>query len=521
MKLKTPYAPPIAVASGLWLLLSLAIVLIPLRSLVMTPWLIDDSFIFMQIARNLATGHGYSFDGVTPTSGAPVLWTLFTSLNHQWLGPIAAAKATMIESTFFSMAASVVVYILATFWYERTIAWGAFLLSLFSTPMFLQSMNGMETGLFALIGLLAILSYIQARRKDDSLRWYVSTGVLLGLLNLTRMDGVFLGGAIGLIHLVYFSQHLKSRRVVLGSIALVGFLVLFTLPTLLWSWYVSGSLLPANQAGRHFLAWQGIAPFSLTYFYNVLVLFYRLSLLFQITIGASLIILPLLVFWAYWQRDVFPYSAIILIYIVAYCGTLLFYQWYFPDVHGLRYLHLPGHLMSIPVAALVYAIATIIKQRINLNPIALYSTALAILLVLSAVSYADMVRVQCPWARELDIIPLHSKEEYEEWWQFLEWVNANTPPGTVIAAKDHGRLAYFTHARVVDLAGIIDPILIEKFFSGELRSYLHDEGIEYIIMPGEGGNLLFQRAREVLPLERVTDAPSQESTRYWLYRVTW
>ena len=53
-----------------------------LESLARTPYLIDDSFIAMQIAHNVANGLGFSFDGVLPTSGTPPLWIFLTVPIH-------------------------------------------------------------------------------------------------------------------------------------------------------------------------------------------------------------------------------------------------------------------------------------------------------------------------------------------------------------------------------------------------------------------------------------------------------
>ena len=36
----------------------------------------DDGFLYFQVARNLAAGHGFTFDGINPTNGFHPLWLL-------------------------------------------------------------------------------------------------------------------------------------------------------------------------------------------------------------------------------------------------------------------------------------------------------------------------------------------------------------------------------------------------------------------------------------------------------------
>ncbi len=512
------HTQPVIVAGSLWFLLSVGLVVLPLRSLALTPWLIDDSFIFMHIARNLATGNGYSFDGITATTGAPPLWTLITSLHHHWFDPTIAAKITLIESTFFSMAASLMIYALASQWYNHTVSWGAFAFSMLAAPLFFQSMNGMETGLFACIGVSAVYTYLQAR-TTELLRWYAFTGVLLGLLNLTRMDGIFLAGALGLVHLVYLFKHHSRQRVMFNTAVLAALMVLVTLPMLIWVYQITGGLLPENQVGRRFLAWQGIAWFSNDYFAQVASLFQSLRSLFQITTGIEMVsLLVFLLIWMFWHQHTSPYSVIIILYIITFCGTLLLYQWYFPDVHGLRYLHTIGHLVSIPIAAMLYAISLVITRRFARYAPWLYSVLLAVLLLSSAFHYQQLL-LHLEWTRELHLIPLSRAQEQKDRWEFIDWIETNIPPGSVVAAKDHGQLAYFTDVQVVDLAGIIETDIIDALLADDLRHYLHSRGVQYVILPVEENNRLLFDVRTTLNLEPVADAP--ETSPYRLYRVIW
>jgi hypothetical protein len=170
---------------------------------------------------------------------------------------------------------------------------------------------------------------------------------------------------------------------------------------------------------------------------------------------------------------------------LAYCGTLVIYQGYFPDVHGLRYLSLAGHMLSILVLALCCQIVST-SQRATFARHALLIGIVFSLLLSSAYQYREMVRGLC-WAKEMRIIPIYSDSEVRRWWSFLDWVSKNLPERTVIAAKDHGRLAYFTNIRIVDLAGIIEPSLMIYLTEGSVSSYREGKGVQYVLLPDEGG----------------------------------
>jgi 4-amino-4-deoxy-L-arabinose transferase-like glycosyltransferase len=190
----------------------------------------------MRIARNLASGKGYSFDGINPTGGAPPLWTLITSLNHFFLDSEAAAKATIIESSLFGTASAILVFYIAYRCFNVKVAWGAFTFSLLSAPMFFNSMNGMETGLFTFLGLLVTSLYCGGKFKRTKGRsWYFSIGALLGLTNLARADGVFLAFAIILLEgVTLFKAREKDKsEYVMQVVTLAIDITVFTLPLVL------------------------------------------------------------------------------------------------------------------------------------------------------------------------------------------------------------------------------------------------------------------------------------------------
>jgi hypothetical protein len=203
-------------------------------------------------------------------------------------------------------------------------------------------------------------------------------------------------------------------------------------------------------------------------------------------------------------------------YIILYFGTLVFYQGYFPNVHGLRYLNLPVHLVCISAAAfladLIYT-----KKIATMGKHLLFAGCLAALLWSAAYQYREMAD-DLDWVEAEGVFGPYQPETVEPWWAFIDWLNTNLAPGTVVAAKDHGRLAYFTDLQIIDLAGILEPALLEYMSENRVSDYLAERNAGYVIMPNRRGKKIHELIREQVALEEI-DTPRQEMTDYRLYRI--
>jgi len=520
---------PIALAALLALAKCAFLVSFPLRNLCMTPWLLDDAFITMRIARNLATGRGYSFDGLHPTSGSPLLWTVLTSLNHLWLSRDVAALVTLIESVLLGAVATVLTFTLAaTTTGDRRIAWAAFALCSLSTSLFVAGWNGMETTAFTCLGLFAVLLYHRLCSAERGAAAYGVLGVVLGLLMLARADGVFVALAIVLLELDRWRRSPATLRKPRGwRIALLAALCAAAAsPVALWSIYSDGALTPANQSGRRLLAWDGVwnpagqliwSAYARKVSNSVL----ELVRLYTITTGAAVVALFGLV--AIWNRPrTRELSRFVATYLSLYGAGLVLYQGYFPDFHGLRYLAFPGHLASIAVAAFCVDFAERVfpepRQRVarRLTVIA----AVLLLLASALTSYKDLVQ-RGGWTEGMRIVPRYQDSEVDAWWRVIESARRDLPPESVIAAKDHGRLAYFTEFRVVDLAGILDPTVTRRLREGRLGAYLHEQGVTHVLLPPRGGSQVERAVRATLDLQPTTGPVSPGAQHSQIYRVDW
>ncbi len=495
-----------------------------LRQLAMTPYMIDDSLILMQIARNLAQGKGFSFNGISPTSGAPLAWPLLTSLNHIVLDKVSAAKLTVIESAVLSTLCSILVFGITLQLYNRVSAYFAFFLSLLSASLFFNSMNGMETYLFAFLGLLCLYLYVSMNDRSSLTHWGL-LGSLLGLLNLVRVDGVFAGicvFAYEFFHILRQDDIVRKGRKFMGSpsnkpnrylslipkhvkvtewkrlILFGSMMALCTLPMLVWNYHAGRSLLATNQTGRYFLAHReypltelGLWGYLDKILHNVL----ELARLYDITLG-SFVIALLAMIWVVmrkgndWQR-IAPF----LMYFWLFFGLLTCYQWYFPDVHGLRYIVFTSLLLSIIIGSFLAGTCGLLGRHVppshTKGNLIVYSLLLMSLITFSYTKYVDLIS-HLRATRNLDLFAKLEQQRLNELWQPVDWIRANTPEGAIVAGAHHGRLAYFSDRTIVDLAGIIDPEVIDYIKQNDLEPYLKKHHVDYIILHAHSSHHLSQ-----------------------------
>ncbi len=513
---------PIVAASAVWLVKVAYLGLVPLRALAMSPWLIDDSFIIMRIARNVALGRGFSFDGVHPTSGAPLLWTTVTAVNHLWAGRDLAATLTLVESAFFGTLCAVFVFRLARRFSTAPVAWASFVFVLMAAPFAANSMNGMETGLFAFVGLAAIDFYVgsfQARPGDR--RWAACRlGVLLGLATLVRADGVFVAGAILAREAVMVWRSSERRTAVVAMACLAATFALCILPELLWSWHATGTMAPANEIGRRHLAWSaalGTGRVSLLAYVAVVWSHVRyLRFLVAVMTGSGVVAMVAVADALLRRGGALPW--VTAGYVLSFLAALAAYQGYFPDVHGVRYLNLSGMLLVI----VVFEACTAAMRRLGRREPSRVVLAMivAVLMTSSTYQYVQLTR-SLPWAAGMHLVPTAETNETTNWWAFQDWA-ATLPPGTSIAAKDHGLLAYFTDVRVIDLAGIIDPRIIGAMDTGTVGRYLTDAGAQYVLLPDPDPAdrwTVFHAIRSSVHVTLVPGVPPQQTTGDRLYRI--
>lgn len=496
----------------------------PTRGLVMVPWIIDDSYINMRVARNVALGLGFSFNGIDPTNGAPFLWTYITSLNHLLLPFFAAIKITFMESAFFAMLATLVTYAIAWKTTQNALAsWLALLLAMLTGNAFMEAMNGMDTALFTLFVLLSIAFYVGVgtSRITDPLASGFVLGLPVGLSILERGDGLFLAVALGILLLVQlWKERAQPRRALLY---LVGFCLsagLCLIVLMGWGWIHAGSVFPANQVGRRDIAlgWHGalhgisVAKYFKVVAWNV----FQLEQLLSVATASSLLALAGLLFGIV-KLETRKLSIVTALYCAIFFGMLVGYQWYFPNMHGLRYINPAVHLLCILIAVFL---ARSFVGSLRAIPLAIMTVGIV---ALSWYSFYGVIN-SFPWAASLSYTGHTSQAEVDRFWAFFDWTKQHIPKGSIVGVRDNGQFALFTDLPVQDLSGVIDPTVAKDVRAGgsALAEYLKQKHVDYLWIPSpeERQDTLYQLLRDHLRLQLVPGAPASVYESH-LYRIHW
>ncbi len=495
----------------------------PTRGLGITSWIIDDTFIIMRVARNIALGYGFTYDFVHPTTGAPPLWTYITSVNHLLFPLPWAVKATFIETAFFASLATLVVFLIALkITGRKSAAWIAFLLATFTGNAFFEAMNGMDTSLFTLGVVLSVALYLEIGKPERMPAWIwgAIVGLSIGITSLVRGDGIFLIGSLGLVELIRIIRSESGERTerikFLISLAVIAGLCFLAL--IGWQVMRTGSPFLGNQVGRRELALAlhgfSFADFHLkTYLKIVGWNVFQLEKLIAIALGSSLLgLLALAVGCLKSERRRF--SIITLVYCSTFFAALVAYQWYFPDLHGLRYVNPAIHLLTVLVAALLVDIPEGFFRRSWIFVLT------ASIIILSDYGFYDFVtHLHSVTGTTFTARPSPAVEQ--SLWATIDWVNANLPKGAVIGVRDHGRFALFTDRPVQDLAGNIDPTVPLLIRKGGIKEYLKMRNVAYVLIPTleVRKDMVYQVLHRDLKLEPVVGAPVFRGTT--LYKIIW
>ena len=188
----------------------------------------DDSFIYITSARNLASGHGLAWPGgdgrlVTMTYFPP-LYSLVLALI-EWLGGSALVAARILNTLAFG-GSVVLVYLIVM---RLTRSWGFSLLA--STFMLLADVLievyswAMSEALYiflALLGFLLLAYYYDTRRRT----YLFASAVITGLAFLTRYIGLSLVLAAMFTMLLWKGDHWKRK---IADLLWFGFLSLLSM----------------------------------------------------------------------------------------------------------------------------------------------------------------------------------------------------------------------------------------------------------------------------------------------------
>jgi hypothetical protein len=426
---------------------------------------LDDSWIHLHFARNIAAGAGFSYNPGVPVAGSTApLWTLLLGAGAFVAGPsLAMAKVVGILAT---LAAGLVTRRAAIAWGARddaalvaAIAW------LWMGPVVWGSLSGMEVSLASLLVAGALLAHARAR--------LLACAVLAALAVLARPE------ALLLVPFLAAAGPVTIRRVsVFAAVTIV-----VVAPAVLFSLWTAGTPYPATAAAKvegGLIGWLGGVrePAVLTWVRRPLAFSWEwIAWLATMHWLLPLALAPAVVLA--WRRAGRALGVVALALIAHPVGMALLAPYRGPAFQEGRYsIHL------LPLVMLVLAVAigrpdhrvdekheapTTLRRRAWVIPVALVAwlAIAAATLVPAATRYA--------WAvQNINAMQVH----------LGHWVDAQLPKSARIALNDIGAIAFFSRRDVIDLMGLVTPEIIPYRRRGEtgVMEFVSETCPDYVII---------------------------------------
>lgn len=436
---------------GLASLISIAVYLVASAVYFRIGFPLDDSWIHMTYARNLALYGQWAFQPGKPSAGstsplwtvllsigfllklAPYFWAYFLGALLLWgMGLLGEMVVRRVSPAYQSRFPWVGVFLIL----EWHLVWSA--------------ASGMETLLHALL-ITTVLGMLMSGSRR-----FMTLGLLTGLSVWVRPDGLTLLGPIAVHALA--GQGSGKMRVRDVSLLVIGFASLFV-PYLLFNLVLAGTPMPntfyAKQA--EYASWQA-SPF--------LTRFGQLSL--QFLAGPSLALLPGAIGWATLALRKKDWGT--LAGMVWFGGYLFLYVQRLPVYQHGRYI-----MPAMPIFFL-WGLAALFEFK--------ESTAFGRFHWMAVTGWSTLVAVLCvafwfvganTYAQDVALIE-------SEMVTTAKWVAVNVPSEDIIAAHDIGALGFFDKHDLIDLAGLVSPEVVPFIRNEEkLAEYLDERGVEYLI----------------------------------------
>jgi hypothetical protein len=485
--------------------------------------LMDDTFYYLQVARNLALTGVSTFDGIHPTSGINLLWGLALTA----LAKVVPAdrdvliRACLILSAVLALLTGLVLRswlrslrsALAGEW--AGLLYGTFLMAL------VPHVLGMEYPLHTLVVILALRAWERALRlpAEATPAQLLGLGLLLTLNFWVRIDSaLFMAAAVASVG--YRLAQVHPRRIA-ALAALVTAPILggpgFVLTSMLLGdtpTPVSG-LVKQHYASLHFADWPwyvALAGHGVWWLrvHARAVLDTVCSALTEplpwshpALLATMAVVFPV-VLWrlrALWRsRSSDPRLAGLLRFVGIVAVTAAVHSAAVTWLVG-QWSHVLQHYYSWLLLLWFLVMALLLEQAFAAWPEAARSRAVGAALLVTAVLWGSIA-----WRHfgSADPDDMHLRRA-----RVVDWIHRHIPEGAILGSWNAGQLGYTCQRTVVNLDGLVN----DRAFYQRLRrrepilDYLRQEGIRYVV-DNEGRDIIMpyrktwdrtQRFRDEIP----------------------
>ncbi|MGF6871732.1 hypothetical protein [Paraburkholderia sp. MM5477-R1] len=400
---------------------------------------LDDALIYLRYLRNLFDGNGLTYNAGDRFNG-------LTSPLYSYL--LIAANAvtgnlqytTIFLSFVFLCAAAIAgAHVLATGKYEKTLC----ALAVVSFNYFYTTF-GMETSLFLFLSALALILY---RRQQ-----FFGLGVVLGLLFMTRTEGVFLGAVLIADYVV------KNRRLPRAGYFVAPLILLAA--NFLFNYYYYGAFLPATGSaklgqGKSGLWGEGLIFLHVQYMKGAFFGGDSRLLWFMLPVGLVGVLS------AFGKRMVW----LVIFYLLLLGSFYVFlhipnYHWYYAPFFFFGLLF---------VGTGVWKILELTYQRARKN-IAFLALFCAFFIAAGGFFYHSF---------NLSNVRRGPMEAYKN---IGEWLKANTPGNAVVATVEIGTIGWYSERYVIDILGLTNRYNADYIARGDVYSWLTRYSPDYIVV---------------------------------------
>jgi hypothetical protein len=456
----------------------------------------DDSFITLTYAKNLVNGHGFVYNHPPATLGTTTpLFTLLTAALSLILPNVDVIKSAIIISTASWIGTGIILYLAAVHLGFRPLA-GAVLAFV---PLTIVNSTwlwfvGMEIWLFE---FLLVLSFYFALTNRPLL-----AGLSVGLLFLTRGEGALVGGIL----ITYFliSQKKLPKTLIIASVAVVGVWVIY-------AWFTFGTILPntlsAKIAHREHLASFGREYGFLQAMTDILPAWFKeFNLISNIFSNIFLISFTLGLIGIVFDKQLRKWSFFLVWGAIYFIGYAIInpstYHWY--ALHLFFVAEVMAGLGTAWVLNTSFRLSGF--KRITVGALACLLVGLLLVPnILHGVKSAQSFRGD------------HRASSYIA---VTEWLNENSHPEDTIAYLEIGYLGYYSENRIIDLAGLIDPLVAENIAEhGFTWGFWHYQPTYFLFNPGMDSESFLAEIRGAADLyHEVARFPRENDTPLVLFR---
>ncbi|HMK35405.1 MAG TPA: hypothetical protein VK463_10085, partial [Desulfomonilaceae bacterium] len=405
----------------------------------------DDAYYYFKIARNIAAGHGSTFDTLSFTNGYHPLWmaicvslATFVTKSNVYVYCILVINLlfiVLLSHRLFAMTVE-----------SLGVYFAGFLVCLVNWSLYtnLNLLSGLETALYLYIVLIVV--DLLPRVTWTSKRDLLTLGVLLALAFLARTDFVLFFPVLA----VYF--FLFGPRKSIGLYRLLACwlmlpMALIVTPYLAWNYFETG----------HFEQLSGLVQ-SL-HKTNLPVSSAILNALKDLTKGILLRPLYLNAFMAVWlclcgwavlkgKSLVSQFKDVRLFLLTGFSVVLFSYYFMnYADLMRAWHIMIPWVTSQILLVHLLKGLWEAVAQRLALRIVVL------VLTLLMCINYFTQIPLWTLHARTVDPYFLTSTNYYKE---LADWMRNNLPPGAKIAVCNAGYIGFFSDRTIINLDGLVN-----------------------------------------------------------------